>query len=157
MSTMQVSEDHSTEFEIKLEHAMQVRYWRGFVRGWVVGTATTVFSIGFWALIVTGARAHQAPTGWEYPLNCCSNKDCAEISAEYVKEGPDGITITLPVGSHPMVTHWPVRYAVPYSDSKIKDSPDGVWHICLRQQMILQGGARLGGDLLCLFQPPRGF
>lgn len=109
------------------------------------------------ACLSASAHAHTAPSGWEYPLSCCSNEDCQEIDRTHVVEGADGITVTLPVGSHKMVAHWPVQFRVPYGDTKIKDAPDGVWHACIARQNPQLSGAMRGGHLICLFGPPKGF
>lgn len=34
------------------------------------------------------AFAHDAPSGWKYPPDCCHNRDCRPISAEWVRESP---------------------------------------------------------------------
>lgn len=88
------------------------------------------------------ARAHQAMSGWQYPLYCCSDQDCAQLEAESVEEQGGGYVVTIKPGSHPM---WradrpaPLVIRIPYSIAK--PSPDGRWHICLNGQ----------GDLLCFF------
>lgn len=115
-----------------------------------------LIAAGMIAAMCSKAKAHTAPSGWEYPLSCCSGVDCAEVSGATIKEGPDAITVTLAIGSHPMVQHWPVTFTVPYGDSRIKDSPDGVWHVCVSRQNPQLSAAMMGGQLLCLFQPPKG-
>lgn len=123
----------------------------------VIIAVPLVIAVGFIAAMCAKAKAHTAPSGWSYPLSCCSNRDCREMDASHFVEGPEGITVTLPIGSHPMVQHWPVKFVVPYQDSKIKASPDGVWHVCISPQHPNLSGAMRGGHLLCLFQPPKGF
>ncbi len=92
--------------------------------------------------LVSGAGAHQAMSGWSYPVACCSGHDCAEIAAEAVKESAGGYVVTVRPGTHPM---WradrpePLVVRIPYREAK--PSPDGRWHICIN-------GA---GDLLCFF------
>ena len=49
-----------------------------------------------------GASAHQAMSGWSYPLECCHSLDCAEIAGNTVRETPNGYVITVQPGSHPM-------------------------------------------------------
>ena len=88
------------------------------------------------------ARAHQAMSGWTYPLSCCADNDCAQISPQAVRETAGGYVVTIAPGTHPM---WradrsaPLVVRVLYSEAK--PSPDGRFHICLN-------GA---GDLLCFF------
>jgi hypothetical protein len=87
-------------------------------------------------------RAHEAMSGWSYPLECCSGVDCAEVAGPTVRETPAGYVVTVAPGSHPM---WradrsaPLTVSIPYR--KAKPSPDGKWHLCLNAQ----------GDLLCFF------
>lgn len=81
------------------------------------------------------AAAHTAtptaamPLGWAYPPECCQNIDCSVIDAKYVKEGPDGFEINLPVGAHPMLKTKGYVGIVPYSAAR--SAPDGEYHICL--------------------------
>lgn len=89
----------------------------------------------FISLLSTQADSHKAPTGWFYPTNCCSNKDCREISS--VTEKPDGY-------------HVPNGEIIGYLDKKIKDSPDGMYHWCTALGLDT-------GETICLFVPPRGF
>ena len=91
------------------------------------------------ALSVSGrSEAHQAPTGWAYPKECCSNMDCREISAEAISERPGGYVIEA------------TGEQVSYSDPRIRQSPDGVYHWC-----------SVAGDsdsrTICLFVPPQGY
>lgn len=92
-------------------------------------------------------RAHQAMSGWTYPLSCCADNDCAQIDPSAVRETSGGYVVTIAPGSHPM---WradrsaPLIIRVLYRDAKV--SPDGRWHICLN-------GA---GDLLCFFSAQGG-
>lgn len=94
--------------------------------------------------LATGAKAHEAPLGWSYPLECCHNRDCAEIPSDRVKEGPGGYRVTLLPGDHDFVTA-PVSHLIPYGIAK--PSPDGLYHICL-----LPNGA-----FICFFAGARNF
>lgn len=99
------------------------------------------------------ALAHEArptaaqPLGWRYPWACCSGQDCKDISDKAVQEGPDGYTITIAAGTHPIVKETTV-FKVPYGDPKIKDSPDGLFHLCV---------SAVSGNVLCFYVPPRGY
>jgi uncharacterized iron-regulated membrane protein len=90
----------------------------------------------FWA---TEARAHEAPTGWTYPWSCCSNQDCRPTGKGEVRETSSG---------YRLVTTGEI---VPYSDARVKDSPDGLFHACQ------VAGDFKKGRILCLFVPPRSF
>lgn len=86
------------------------------------------------------AMAHDAPSGWSYPPECCSTTDCREIASSAVKEVWNGYLITLSTKQE----------VVPYGSYKIRNSPDGMFHWC-----TLGGGN--DGNTLCLFVPPRSF
>jgi hypothetical protein len=107
--------------------------------------AIWVFALSLAVLLVMGvvlARAHDAlptatkPLGWSYPFSCCSGYDCREILNSKVRE--TGYGYQVPSGE-----------LVPYSDQRIKDSPDGEFHWCT------VAGAE-DGRTICLFAPPRG-
>ncbi|WP_244621900.1 hypothetical protein [Neomesorhizobium albiziae] len=95
-------------------------------------------------LITPKARAHDAlptaaqPQGWSYPFSCCSGYDCREVADNAIGERPEGYVIE---GTGEVIT---------YADSRIKNSPDGVFHWCS------VAGAN-DGHTVCLFVPPRGF
>lgn len=84
------------------------------------------------------AFAHQAPSGWNYPASCCHNRDCGQVPADWIEEGADGITV-LPTGEQ-----------IPYSDTRIKDSPDGLTHWCRNPDEPKP-------HTICVYLPPRGF
>jgi len=102
------------------------------------------------------ARAHDAPQGWSYAISCCSGMDCHEIPSEAVRETSEGYHITLTPEQHDQLVK-PVEYVVPYGDPKIKDAPDGVFHACIGKQFLRDNGETHGGNLICLYVPPRGF
>ena len=90
------------------------------------------------------AIAHDAlptaakPMGWSYPYACCSGIDCRQVSAKAISERPYGYIINN------------TGEVVGYADSRIKDSPDGVYHWCS------VAGAD-DGRTICLFVPPKSF
>ena len=91
------------------------------------------------AHIFTGpAAAHDAPTGWTYPLACCSGFDCREVADADVLERPEGYVIRA------------TSEVIPMSSHKIRDSPDGRFHWC-------SVAGRDDGATICLFVPPRAF
>lgn len=90
------------------------------------------------------ASAHDAkptaakPQGWKYPFSCCSGYDCREVNAKQISEKPEGYVIK---GTGEVVA---------YSDTRLKDSPDGEFHWC----------SVAGADdsrTICLFVPPRSY
>lgn len=89
-------------------------------------------------IIMSHAYAHDAPTGWSYPYACCSGIDCREVSGEAIGIKPTGYQIKR------------TGEIVEYSDTRIKDSPDGEYHWCSEK----------GADdsrTICLFVPPPSF
>ena len=39
------------------------------------------------------AWGHVAPSGWVYPIQCCSNQDCEPVHGTGVLEGPQGYVV----------------------------------------------------------------
>jgi hypothetical protein len=126
-----------------------------------------IFTIGFWyvlfLLFVWPALAHEAkptaaqPNGWSYGWECCSSTDCAMTPAQHVKEGPDGVTVTLDKGRHPMIL-WPTQETIPWGSPKIKyESKDGLYHVCHKRQFIKPDASRYMGEVICVYLPPRSF
>lgn len=89
-------------------------------------------------LTAVPAVAHEAPTGWKYDMACCHNRDCRPLASSAVRESPGGYVITLD------------NETVPYSDKRIKNSPDGQYHWC-----TVNG--RDDGRTICLYVPPRAY
>lgn len=83
-------------------------------------------------------RAHDAPSGWSYPYSCCSGLDCRPVTASAIRAGADGYLIRSS------------GEVVVFSDSRIKESPDGDYHWC-------SNGGRDDGRTICLFVPPQLF
>lgn len=84
------------------------------------------------------AAAHKAKSGWTYPIDCCSDYDCREVSADLISERPGGYLIELN------------GEKITYSDSRIRHSPDGVYHWCSQN-------GRDDTRTICLFVPPNSF
>ena len=99
------------------------------------------------SVAASGPRAHQAASGWDYPFECCSGADCAQIGADAVQESQPGFVVTIMPGGHPM---WPSErreplvLSIPYQKARL--SPDGRWHLCIND----------AGELLCFFSPVGG-
>ena len=90
------------------------------------------------------AQAHDAlptaakPKGWSYPFSCCSGYDCREVNASVIGEKPEGYVIAG------------TGEVLPYSDTRIKDSPDGEYHWC-------SVAGKNDGKTICLFVPPKSY
>jgi hypothetical protein len=89
-------------------------------------------------LLSSAAFSHDAPKGWSYPFACCSGYDCREVSASTVGEKPEGYVIAS------------TGEVLPYSDTRIKNSPDGEYHWC-------SVAGKSDGKTICLFVPPKSF
>jgi hypothetical protein len=105
----------------------------------VVGTggAALVFATEVWPHEATPTAGQ--PLGWKYPWSCCSSQDCREAVDGEITEGPNGYLVTT------------TGETVAYLDKRVKDSPDGVFHICAHQAGID------AGQTICLFRPGKGF
>jgi hypothetical protein len=106
--------------------------------------ATVAAAMSVSVLAASPARAHDAlptaakPNGWSYPTYCCSGVDCREVADKAISERPEGYVIKY------------TGEVVAYSDYRVKNSPDGVYHWCS------VAGAD-NGRTICLFVPPKGF
>lgn len=100
------------------------------------------------ALLLLGvpAVAHEAPSGWQYPIECCSSSDCSQVEDENIEEVPGGFQLNLPPGSHPMVKNRTVTLFVPHDDYRIRKSGDWRKHACVGPT----------GRVYCLFLVPGG-
>ncbi|MDR6953831.1 hypothetical protein J2X65_003194 [Ancylobacter sp. 3268] len=78
--------------------------------------------------------AHEAPSGWEYPRDCCSAYDCYPVPAGALRFGPGGITVEA------------TGETFPSRSTIVRPSGDGAFHRCSR-----------AGDpakpTICLFVP----
>lgn len=93
--------------------------------------AAVILAATFVALLTFGAFAHNAPSGWAYPPECCGGYDCSEIAADRVKPGFAGYIVDG-------------RFYVPMA--QVRFSPDGRFHACFPTL----------DNLRCLFVPPQG-
>lgn len=83
-------------------------------------------------LAASPSHAHQAPTGWSYPMACCHDRDCREIPDAIVTESDEG---------------WTVKGYGFVKRGDEKQSGDEHFHVC-----------RLADSppILCFFVPARG-
>lgn len=83
------------------------------------------------SLFVLPAPAHQAASGWQYPMECCHDRDCAPVAADDVMEFHDHFAL--------------MNTGEAVSRSAARRSGDGGYHICRAPN----------GAILCFFYPPR--
>ncbi|HEV7257796.1 MAG TPA: hypothetical protein VGN82_08440 [Bosea sp. (in: a-proteobacteria)] len=103
------------------------------------------------ALVLTAEATetcpHEAPSGWDYPFECCSGADCAQLDPKAVKANASGFIVTVVPGQHPIWSRdrrHPLVLEIAYRKARL--SPDGKWHLCIND----------AGDLLCFFAPAGG-
>ncbi|MBR2688942.1 MAG: hypothetical protein IKE42_13910 [Aquamicrobium sp.] len=99
--------------------------------------AVTVLALVCSSLLCGPARAHDAPVGWSYDVECCSGLDCYQAPASDVKETRDGYLLST-------------GELIPYSDRRIRPSRDEFFHECK------PGGQTASPRSLCLYVPNRG-
>ena len=112
-------------------------------RAFFIVVSIYLVALAMLLLLGTQVFAHMAPSGWKYPLECCSNMDCAPVPAKSLRFTPSGVEVRLTPDMHKMVTG-PSIWIVPYKD--MKPSPDGEAHACISRKQ----------RMLCLFVPPMG-
>jgi hypothetical protein len=100
------------------------------------GAAAVILAAASLGLTVSPALSHQAKSGWTYPLECCSDRDCQEVPETAISMAPEGFVIG------------PTGETLGYSDPRLRDSPDGVYHWC-------SVGQAANTRTLCLFVPPQ--
>jgi hypothetical protein len=105
----------------------------------LAGTSVGLFVIATATLLLSReARAHEAPTGWSFDPLCCSNRDCGEVPADWISEGPAGVTVK------------PTGELLSYTDKRVKQSKDERTYWC-----------RPPGDpnpkTICIYLPPKGY
>jgi hypothetical protein len=133
---------------------MQTNDWRYYAR-LMAGVALVSIAgpaLGVGAAILLGvqnAYPHEAlptaakPQGWTYQFSCCGAYDCRAIGdsrsseRERVFETADGYSFSTSTE------------VIPYTDSRVKDSPDGLFHWCTV-------AGKSDGKTICLYVPPRG-
>ncbi|WP_432654018.1 hypothetical protein [Sinorhizobium fredii] len=95
---------------------------------------------GFVVAVCIGreASAHSSPSGWYYPYQCCSDRDCQPVHGAAITEGPEGYVVEE------------TGEVIRYRDSRVKSSPDGEFHLCMQP-------GKVGSRAICLFVPPRSF
>lgn len=49
-----------------------------------------IFAVFLYLSVLSYAPAHEAPSGWTYPMSCCSNSDCYRIPESEVRPAQGG-------------------------------------------------------------------
>jgi hypothetical protein len=74
---------------------------------------------------ISWAAAHEAPSGWTYPQDCCAGQHCRPVECGTIIDQPDGSVNWL--GLH-------------FSRDKVRISGDASCHVCISYGEI--GGNR---------------
>jgi hypothetical protein len=82
-------------------------------------------------LLATPAWGHSSPSGWAYPISCCSNLDCRPLPCDALEEIEDGKVRDIENGQT-------------YERSMVQSSGDHHCHICTE-------GGLSNGKPLCVF------
>lgn len=69
------------------------------------------------SLLFTIAHAHDAPSGWTYPAECCSKTDCRPVECDQIVEETGGWRY-LPTNTF-------------FDKWRVKPTQDGHCHVCM--------------------------
>lgn len=94
-----------------------------------------------WGFVLEAA-GHEAPTGWQYPPECCHNMDCAPVEKTGENSAGEGIATTK---LHYNITIKPEVYTYK------KISPDGKLHVCATPDS--QMAPQMRRRFYCIFNP----
>ena len=101
-----------------------------------VGTVLSIMSSPAWPHDALPTAA--MPEGWSYSYSCCAQNDCRSVPDGAISETPQGYVINR------------TGEVIAYTDKRIKDSPDGLFHWCS------VAGAE-DSRTICLYRAPRGY
>lgn len=117
----------------------------GTVKEWLVALGTLCIALLILLAMAYGlTQAHEAMSGWQYPADCCSDRDCHEYPAENVEIRGDGFLL---------------KSGLYIPRTKARVSPDGHYHICEYPSsgaMISTYDQASGQSLPCFWYPPQG-
>ena len=87
-------------------------------------------AIPFFFLLVLPVAPHHAPSGWEYPRECCGKGDCFQLThpQEDVKWTPNGWLIAE------------TNETIPFEQARV--SGDSHWHRCYVPRWQYASGKR---------------
>jgi hypothetical protein len=67
---------------------------------------------------ITFALAHDAPSGWHYPIGCCNEGDCKPVPCDSITETKDGY-------------EW---HGILFNSTLVRPSGDQSCHVCVGQE-----------------------
>jgi len=68
------------------------------------------------ALLISSAMAHEAPSGWSYPSDCCGGSECRPIVCSTIQDHSDGSVSWL---------------GLFFTRNQVKVSHDASCHVCV--------------------------
>lgn len=93
-------------------------------------------------------RAHEAPSGWTYPIQCCSNADCREVDGPQASERKSSVQVRYDEERNEyVISTTGERIGQLGVDARVKMSPDGAFHWCSQK-------GKDDTPTICLFVPP---
>lgn len=102
--------------------------------------------VAFLTLLV---NAHEAPSGFHYPFNCCSERDCGPVKQWIQGQNPGQVTIVTDHGRAVITQH---------QIGRARQAPDGQAHACIVTEWQPDGSksgyVRETGDGVCLWLGP---
>jgi hypothetical protein len=104
-------------------------------------TGVVVLGAVILATTVVAVKSHQAGKGWDYPWECCSDRDCWQMT-----------TLTEPEPT-PTPTGWKLRDGTIVPFAQVRPSPDGDWHVCRRGGTLSGEVITPSGGKTCLWAP----
>lgn len=90
--------------------------------------------------------AHEAPSGWSYDIECCSEMDCEPVPDTAIREVHGGYQVVLLPGQHRFAKAR-IEAFIPHGSDKIRVSGDAHKHACVRPWDMA---------ILCIYLPPGG-
>lgn len=94
-------------------------------------TAAICGALAALIVLTVATLAHNAASGWQYPMECCHDRDCAALADSDVTEMPDHFALMNTGETVPRIV--------------ARRSGDGGYHICRDPS----------GKILCFFYPPK--
>lgn len=83
---------------------------------WVMTAALILLVLGaYLRLYPPHALSHEAPSGWQYPSDCCSGQDCRPVSCDSLVEMRDGVHFLNSV----------------FKSGQVRVSGDSQCHVCI--------------------------
>lgn len=118
----------------------------------LIGSALSfALSVGIVAWFIFAPRpahAHQSPTGWEYPSDCCTpdGMECDPVPDGAVQHFEKYVIVTLNPGDHKHIKK-PMVFKKFRQGGKVRYSGDHLTHACVSTS---------GKYLWCVFYPVYG-